>query len=66
MAVKNEERYSHLPKVKTSVAAPLKNAKAIITQALEKSENVEKKEYAGSVNSSHGTEENEKKALKLK
>ncbi|MGY4113435.1 MAG: PTS 2-O-a-mannosyl-D-glycerate transporter subunit IIABC [Bacillaceae bacterium] len=64
VAVKNEERYSHLPKVKTSVAAPLKNAKAIITQALEKSENVEKKEYAGSVNSSHGTEENEKKSFK--
>lgn len=45
VAVKDEERYAHLPKVKTSVAAPLKNAKRIVNEALEKSENSSKKEY---------------------
>ena len=36
VAVKEEGRYAHLPQVKTSVAAPLKNAKEILNQALEK------------------------------
>jgi 2-O-A-mannosyl-D-glycerate PTS system EIIABC component len=45
VAVKNEERYAHLPKVKTPVAAPLKNAKVILMQALQKAENAPKKEY---------------------
>jgi len=64
VAVKNEERYSHLPKVKTSVTAPLKDAKSIIMQALEKSKSVSKKDDAGSDHSSYETEENEKKSFK--
>lgn len=64
VAIKNEERYSHLPKVKTSVTAPLKDAKSIIMQALEKSKSVSKKDDAGSDHSSYETEENEKKSFK--
>ncbi|MEJ9210070.1 PTS 2-O-a-mannosyl-D-glycerate transporter subunit IIABC [Bacillus smithii] len=64
VAVKNEERYSHLPKVKTSVTAPLKDAKSIIMQAVEKSKNVSKNGNAGSDHSSYETEENEKKSFK--
>lgn len=45
VAVKNEERFAHLPKVKTSVAAPLRNATSLIQQALEKSETTPKKKY---------------------
>lgn len=45
VAVKNEERYAHLPKVKTSVAAPLRNAKELIFEALEKAEKMPKKKY---------------------
>lgn len=39
VAVKDEERFKHLPKVKTSVAEPLRNAKAILQKALTKAEN---------------------------
>ena len=42
VAVKNSERFNHLPITKTSVAEPLKDAKAIIVKALEKAENFEK------------------------
>ncbi|MFF2875059.1 PTS 2-O-a-mannosyl-D-glycerate transporter subunit IIABC [Gottfriedia sp. NPDC057991] len=35
VAVKDEERFNHLPKVKTSVAAPIRNAKGILEQALQ-------------------------------
>ncbi len=42
VAVKDEERFSHLPKVKTSVAAPLRNAKDIVKQALDKAEHSSK------------------------
>ena len=45
VAVKDEERFKHLPKVKTSVAAPLRNAKSILQQALQKAENLSKAEY---------------------
>ncbi|PEL14310.1 PTS 2-O-a-mannosyl-D-glycerate transporter subunit IIABC [Bacillus sp. AFS017336] len=38
VAVKDEERFSHLPKVKTSVVSPLRNAKGILEQALQKAE----------------------------
>ncbi|SDO23489.1 PTS system mannosylglycerate-specific IIA component, Fru family (TC 4.A.2.1.3)/PTS system mannosylglycerate-specific IIB component, Fru family (TC 4.A.2.1.3)/PTS system mannosylglycerate-specific IIC component, Fru family (TC 4.A.2.1.3) [Paenibacillus sp. yr247] len=47
VAVKDENRFDHLPKVKTSVAAPLRDAKAILSQALAKAENTPKKEYSG-------------------
>ena len=39
VAVKQEERFAHLPTEKTRVAAPLKEAKAIIQRALDKAEN---------------------------
>ncbi|MCM3718182.1 PTS 2-O-a-mannosyl-D-glycerate transporter subunit IIABC [Fictibacillus phosphorivorans] len=39
VAVKDEERFKHLPKVKTSVADPLRNAKSILQKALIKAEN---------------------------
>jgi 2-O-A-mannosyl-D-glycerate PTS system EIIABC component len=45
IAVKNEERYKHLPIYRTSVAAPLKNAKAVIEKALELSKTKTKEEY---------------------
>jgi 2-O-A-mannosyl-D-glycerate PTS system EIIABC component len=48
VAVKDEERFNHLPKVKTSVAAPLRNAKTILQQALQKAENSSKAEYVDS------------------
>ncbi|MBD1381725.1 PTS 2-O-a-mannosyl-D-glycerate transporter subunit IIABC [Bacillus sp. IB182487] len=62
VAPKNEERYHHLPKVKTSVAAPLRNAKQLLEQALEKSENTFKKEYK--VNEHVPSEEIEKYSMK--
>ncbi len=45
VAVKNAERFDHLPITKTPVAEPLKDAKAIIKRALDKAENFEKGEY---------------------
>ncbi|MCC9625217.1 PTS 2-O-a-mannosyl-D-glycerate transporter subunit IIABC [Thalassospira sp. MA62] len=36
VSVKEEERFSHLPKVKTSVASPLRNAKQLVQKALDK------------------------------
>ncbi len=51
VAVKNAERFDHLPITKTQVAEPLKDAKSIITRALEKAENFQKGEYQGSESS---------------
>ncbi len=45
VAVKEEERFSHLPIVKTKVSAPLKQAKEIIQQALDKAEVTGRGEY---------------------
>ena len=45
VAVKGQERYAHLPQVKTPVAAPLRDAKGIIQQALDKAEKEGKREY---------------------
>ena len=45
VAVKEEERFSHLPIVKTKVSAPLKQAKEIIQQALDKAEVTGREEY---------------------
>ncbi len=64
VAVKNEERYNHLPIYKTTVATPLKDAKGVIEKALELSKNQEKKEYKpqdNSVNKSNGSLKNELK-----
>ncbi len=49
VAVKNAERFDHLPITKTSVAEPLKDAKSIIVRALDKAENFVKGEISASV-----------------
>ncbi|MFD9626671.1 PTS 2-O-a-mannosyl-D-glycerate transporter subunit IIABC [Peribacillus muralis] len=64
VAVKNEERYRHLPKVKTPVAAPLKDAKGIIAQALEKAESVTSKGSSGEEQVSYEGEEEETTSFK--
>lgn len=51
VAVKGQERYSHLPQVKTPVAAPLRDAKGIIQQALDKAQKQGKGEYVASQSS---------------
>lgn len=45
VAVKDEDRFSHLPITRTKVSAPLKDAKGIIEKALKKAETFEKGEY---------------------
>lgn len=60
VAVKNEERFNHLPIYRTSVAAPLKDAKGIIQEALKLSGSKEKKEYKPQNNKTN----NEKKSIK--
>mgnify|MGYP004448741107 CR=1 FL=1 len=45
VAVKEESRFAHLPTVKTKVSAPLKDAKGIIKQALDKASQTKKGEY---------------------
>ncbi|GGB69689.1 PTS 2-O-a-mannosyl-D-glycerate transporter subunit IIABC [Fictibacillus barbaricus] len=45
VAVKDEERFIHLPKVKTSVASPLRDAKGILERAVQKAENYTKSDY---------------------
>lgn len=51
VAIKGEERYSHLPQIQTTVADPLKNAKAIVQRAVELSDKQEKGEYKQSKSS---------------
>lgn len=45
VAVKNKERYTHLPIYRTKVAAPLKDAKGIIQNALKQAETHKKGEF---------------------
>lgn len=45
VAVKNEERYAHLPIYRTSVAAPLKNAQGVIEKAIQASAQKQKTAY---------------------
>lgn len=59
VAVKNEGRYRHLPKVKTSVASPLRQAKKLLNDALQKSESATKKEYV-----STASDEEDKQSIK--
>ncbi len=47
VAVKDSERFDHLPVYKTKVAAPIKDAKGIIQAALQKAEREGKGAYAG-------------------
>lgn len=51
VAVKNKERYDHLPIYKTKVAEPIRNAKEIIKNALKQAEAYEKGEFKQSENS---------------
>ncbi|WP_289891660.1 PTS 2-O-a-mannosyl-D-glycerate transporter subunit IIABC [Virgibacillus pantothenticus] len=63
VAIKDEERFSHLPKVKTSVAAPLKNAKEIVEQAIEKSNSQPKGELEQSNHDKSSQEDGEKVSI---
>ncbi len=47
VAVKNQERFDHLPTVKVAVADPLKDGEAVIKKALDKAEKQGKGEYKG-------------------
>lgn len=64
VAVKNEERFAHLPKVKTSVAAPLRNAKNLIQQALDKAETTPKKKYSPDQSSDASSDDGGEKSFK--
>lgn len=45
VAVKEEERFAHLPVYRTKVAAPIRDGKAVIRAALEKAEQEGRREY---------------------
>ncbi|WP_085994221.1 PTS 2-O-a-mannosyl-D-glycerate transporter subunit IIABC [Oceanobacillus senegalensis] len=64
VAIKDEERFAHLPKVKTSVAAPLRNAKDLVQEAAEKSETQGKTEYTPSNNEESSNDDHTKKTFK--
>lgn len=64
VAVKEEERFAHLPKLKTTVAAPLRNAKNLLQQALDKAESTPKKEYNPSQSSASADEDHGEKSFK--
>jgi 2-O-A-mannosyl-D-glycerate PTS system EIIABC component len=64
VAVKEEERFAHLPKVKTSVAAPLRNAQDLLQQALDKAEKTPKKEYSPAQAGASSEEEQDGKSFK--
>ncbi|WP_170008515.1 PTS 2-O-a-mannosyl-D-glycerate transporter subunit IIABC [Bacillus fonticola] len=61
VAVKDEDRFGHLPKVKASVAAPLRNAKSLLEQALQKAEKTSKSAY---VDTDDTSDDDEKKSVK--
>ncbi|RNA66629.1 PTS 2-O-a-mannosyl-D-glycerate transporter subunit IIABC [Alteribacter keqinensis] len=61
VAVKDGERYRHLPKLKTTVAQPLKNARGIVQEAIDKAGTKPKKEY---VDEDGSEEEEDKKSFK--
>jgi 2-O-A-mannosyl-D-glycerate PTS system EIIABC component len=64
VAVKEEERFAHLPKLKTTVAAPLRNANNLLQQALDKAESTPKKEYNPSQSSASADEDHGEKSFK--
>lgn len=47
VAVKEVERFAHLPQVKVPVAQPIKNGIEVLQKALQKAETTEKGEYTG-------------------
>lgn len=64
VAVKEEERFAHLPKLKTTVAAPLRNANKLLQQALDKAESTPKKDYNPSQSSAAADEEHGENSFK--
>lgn len=56
VAVKNKERYDHLPIYKTKVAAPIKDSKGIIKNALKQAETHKKGEFKQNENLQEGKE----------
>jgi len=64
VAVKEEERYQHLPIYKTTVATPLKNAKGVVESAIKLSEQEGKKEYKPQENVNNGGKLSLKSELK--
>ena len=52
VAVKDEDRFSHLPVYRTKVAAPLKDAKGVLKAALDKAEKEGKGDYQGAEDAS--------------
>ncbi|MCM3763836.1 PTS 2-O-a-mannosyl-D-glycerate transporter subunit IIABC [Neobacillus niacini] len=64
VAIKDEDRFAHLPKVKTSVAAPLRNAAGLLQQALEKAETTPKKKYNPSQVADSSSNEGGEKSFK--
>lgn len=64
VAIKDEERFSHLPKIKTSVADPLRNATKIVQEAIDKSEAQGKTEYKSSEDIETSTVEGDGKSFK--
>lgn len=45
VAVKEEDRFQHLPTIRTRVSAPLKDAKGLIEQAIDKADHTQKGTY---------------------
>ncbi|WP_040203546.1 PTS 2-O-a-mannosyl-D-glycerate transporter subunit IIABC [Neobacillus jeddahensis] len=64
VAIKSEERFGHLPKVKTSVATPLRNATGLIQQALEKADKQPKKPYNPAQTEASSDDDNGEKSFK--
>jgi 2-O-A-mannosyl-D-glycerate-specific PTS system IIC component len=56
VAVKNKERYNHLPVYQTKVAAPIREAKKIIENALKQAETHKKGEFKQNESSEEGKE----------
>lgn len=63
VSVKEEERFGRLPKVKTSVASPLRNARKLLETAVEKGSRTQQ-EGSNETNQSDYTQEEEKESWK--
>lgn len=59
VSVKEEERFGRLPKLKTSVASPLRNARKLLETAIEKGSRIQLDESPEPDQSEHGQDEKE-------
>lgn len=59
VAVKEQERFAHLPQVKVPVAQPLKDGVGVVQQAIDKAASSEKGEYVGSDNDTEANDHKE-------